>query len=314
MPLIAGRPSAPPPVEIPGVGFATARFIAPDGTEWPLTNEAIGWFTLADGVSGLDVTPYDLTKDPYPRGGSRLRHRQPAERTIIWPLHVFGDDHTEFIERWRALGTALASTLHDGPGWLEIARPDGSRRRIAVIYEDGFEGQGQQGTYIISDSAVVSLYCPDPYWIDPVPVTTQRSHSPGQDFLNPFPQVSSGQVLGETTLTNPGSVEAWPTWTITGPASLVTITHLDTGEEFVVDPGADGIDHGPLLEGEQVVVTTDPPRVRGPEGETWTGALNWPGAVLWSLKRGVNRVAFQLDGADAGSRVHVSFNARYEMA
>src|SRR5690606_12395080 len=149
MPLLAGRPSAPPPVEVPAARHATPRFIAPDGTEWPLTNEAIGWFTLADGVSGLDVTPYDLTKDPYPRGGSRLRHRQPAERTIIWPLHVFGDDHTEFIERWRALGTALASTLHDGPGWLEIARPDGSRRRIAVIYEDGFEGQGQQGTYII---------------------------------------------------------------------------------------------------------------------------------------------------------------------
>src|SRR5690606_40797145 len=112
MPVIAGWSAAPSPVELPGVGFATARFIAPDCTEWPLTNEAIGWCPLADGVSGLDVTPYDLTKDPYPRGGSRLRHRQPAERTIIWPLHVFGDDHTEFIERWRALGTALASTLH----------------------------------------------------------------------------------------------------------------------------------------------------------------------------------------------------------
>src|SRR5690606_39882639 len=109
MPLIAGWSAAPPPVEITGVGFATARFIAPDGTEWPLTNDAIGWFTLADGVSGLDVTPYDLTKHPYPRGGSRLRHPQPAERTIIWRRHVLGDDHTELIERWRALGTGLAA-------------------------------------------------------------------------------------------------------------------------------------------------------------------------------------------------------------
>src|SRR5690606_11152792 len=98
MPLIAGRPSAPPPVESPGVGWAPARVIAPDGTGWPATSEAIGWFTRADGVSGLDVPPYDLSEDPYPRGGSRLRHRQPAERTIMWPLHVFGDDHTEFIE------------------------------------------------------------------------------------------------------------------------------------------------------------------------------------------------------------------------
>ena len=87
MPVIAGSvQTAPPPVHLPGVGFATATFTGPDGMVWPLTDEAAGWFTLADGVSGLDVTSYDLTKDAYPRGGSRLRHAQPADRTIIWPL------------------------------------------------------------------------------------------------------------------------------------------------------------------------------------------------------------------------------------
>lgn len=315
MPILAGTSTGTAPgTALPGVGFATATFTDPSGKVWPLTDEAVGWFTLADGVSGLDVTPYDLTRDAYPRGGSRLRHAQPADRTIIWPLHVYGDTHMEFIGRWRALGTALASTLHDGPGWLEIARPDGRRRRIACIYEGGFEGRAQQGIGIISDTAIVSLYCEDPYFIDPVPVTDQRSYGVGVDYLDPYPQVSSGQILGATVLTNPGSVEAWPTWTITGPADLVTIRNEDTGEAFIIDPSADGIAHGPLLAGEQVVVTTDPPRVRGPLGETWTGALNWPGAVLWSLRRGVNNVSFQLDGADAGSRVQVSFNPRYEMA
>ena len=311
MPILAGAQGSAP-VAIPGVGFATASYTDPSGKVWPLTDEASGWFTLSDGASGLDVTPYDLTKDAYPRGGSRLRHAQPADRTIIWPLHVYGDTHMQFVGRWRALGTALAATLHDGPGWLEIARPDGTRRRIAVIYQDGFEGQGAQGIGIISDTAILTLYCQDPYWIDPVPVTEGREYGVGVDYLDPYPQVSSGQILGVTTLTNPGSVEAWPTWTITGPADLVTVTNEGTGEEFILDPA--GVDHGPLLDGEQVVVTTDPPRVRGPEGETWTGALNWPGATLWALRRGVNNVSFQLDGADAGSRVQVSFNARYEMA
>lgn len=312
MPVIAGTFSTGRPTPIPGVGFATATYTDPSGRVWPLTDEAAGWFTLADGVSGLDVTPYDLTKDAYPRGGTRLRHRQPAERTIIWPLHVYGSTHLEFLGRWRALADALVASLHDGPGWLEIARPDGTRRRIAVIYQDGFEGQGKQGSYITSDTAVVTLYCQDPYWINPVPVTERREYSPGVDFLDPYPSVSSGQVLGETTLTNPGSVEAWPTWTISGPADLVTIRHEDTGEEFIIDP--DGVGHGQLLAGERVVVTMDPPRVRGPAGETWTGALNWPGATLWSLRRGVNNVSFQLDGADVGSAVEVSFNARHEMA
>lgn len=315
MPVIAGHGSpSPPPVLVPGAGFATATYTAPDGSVWPLTDSQRGWFTLADGVSGLDVAPYELTKDAHPRGGSRLRHAQPVERTIIWPLHVFGDDHMQFIGRWRALARAFAVTLQDGPGRLEIARPDGSRRRIAVVYESGFEGQGQQGTGIISDSAVVSLYCPDPYFVDPVEVTEHREHGVGVDYLVPYPSVSSSQVLGATTLHNPGDVESWPRWTVTGPASLVTITNTRTGESWVLDPDADGIGHGPLQQGERVTVTTDPPRVTFEDGSNWLAALNWPEAVLWALQRGRNDVVFQLDGAGPGSRVDVAFAARYEMA
>jgi hypothetical protein len=314
MPLLAGAQTPAPPVLLPGVGFATATFTGPDGTVWPLTDQTAGWFTLADGVSGLDMTPYELTKDAHPRGGSRLRSYQANERAIIWPIHVYGETHMQFMQRWRALARAFAATLHDAPGWLEIARPDGSRRRIQVVYESGFEGQGQQGTGIVSDSAVLTLYCQDPYWVDPVEITAYREYGVPVDFLDPFPMLSSGQVLGETTLTNPGDVESWPRWTITGPASLVTITNDDTGEEFVIDPDATDITHGDLLAGEQVTITTDPPRVRYQDGTNWTGALNWPGAVLWSLRRGLNSVSFQLDGASAGSRVDVAFAARYETA
>lgn len=313
MPLIAGARTTPIP--IPGVGFATANYTDPTGTVWPLTNTEAGWFTLADGVSGLDMAPYELTKDPHPRGGSRPRHAQPEERTIIWPLYVYGSTHQEFIDRWHSLGRAFSRTLRDGAGWLEIARPDGRRRRIAVIYEDGFEGRAQRGYGITSDTAIMSLYCPDPYWIDPVTVTESRQYeAAGLDFLSPFPSVSSSQVLGSTTLTNPGDVDAWPRWTITGPASLITITNEDTGESFSIDPNATDVEHGDLEPGEQVTVTTDPPRVRGPAGEIWTAALNWPGATLWAIRPGVNNVSFQLDGAGAGSRVQVEFNPRYEMA
>jgi len=308
MPILAGvRPA--PPAPLPGVGFASATYIDPTGEAWPLTNLDIGWFTLSEGVSGLDVAPYELTKDAHPRGGSRLRHAQPVERTIIWPLYVYGSDHQDFIGRWRALGKAFARTLREGPGWLEIARPNGQRRRIQVIYQEGFEGRGEQGYGIVSDAAVISLYCPDPYWQDSEPVVEAREHGAGVDFFAPFPSVSSSQVLGGTVLYNPGDVEAWPVWTISGPASKVTMTHEDTGESFEITPIG-----GDLQEGDQVTVATDPPRVRGPNGEVWTAALNWPGAVLWSLRPGPNNVSFQLDGADTGSRVQVEFYPRYEMA
>src|SRR5690606_9590456 len=137
------------------------------------------------------------------------------------------------------------------------------------------------------------------------PVTTQRSHSSGVDFFDPFPSVSSSQVLGATTLYNPGSVEAWPVWTITGPASLVTITHADTGEEFVLDTVEEGIEHGVRLEVETVTVTSDPPRVRSEDGSVWTAVLYWSGAVLWALRPALNNVAFQLDGVEDVSTVPV---------
>lgn len=316
MPVITSAatppPTTTPPVRFPEIGLAVATYTDPSGTAWPLTDPQRGWFTLADGVTGLGAAPVTLTTDPHPRGGVRVRHVQPDSRSIVWPLHVYGTSHTEFLSRWRALARAFTDTSRRGPGILEIARPDGSPRRISVYYQEGFEGQGQTGYGITSDSAILTLFCEDPYWVDPAPRTVHREHSVGEDFFVPFPSVSSSQVLGATTVTNPGDVTVWPEWTITGPASLVTFTRSDTGEAFTLDPSAVG--HGALVAGEQVTVRTDPPQVRFQDGSNWVGALDWPGAVLWGLAPGENAVVFQLDGSGPGSAVDLSFNPRYETA
>lgn len=314
MPIITTSTAAPstPPVEIPGVGYASIAYIDPAGGVWPMTDQARGWFALADGVSGLGAAPYTLTSDPHPRGGARLRHVQPQPRTIVWPLLVQGSTHQQFTDRWRALAKAFTRTLRDGPGVLEIARPDGGRRRISVHYSEGFDGQGRHATGITWDTAVITLWCEDPYWTDPVTQVVHREYGVGEDYLEPYPSVSSGQVLGATTVTNPGDITVWPEWTITGPASLVTFTHSGSGDAFTLDPTAVG--HGPLLAGEQVTVSTDPPRVRYQDGTNWIGALDWPGAVLWGLEPGGNAVTFQLDGSGPGSAVDLSYNPRYETA
>lgn len=328
MPLItapADNTGPPPdgggvPVPFPEIGFATAAYTDPTGTVWPLTDTEAGWFVLADGVTGLGASTYELTTDAQPRGGARLRHAQPQPRTIVLPLYVYGDTHVEFTERWRALARALTMTLRLGPdgvpvpGVLEISRPDGSRRQIQVFYQDGFDGQGKQGYGIASDVAVITLWCEDPYWVDPTPIGVHRESGTLDDFLVPFPTVSSSQILGKTVLHNPGDVIVWPEWRITGPASLITFTHAGTRESFALDPDADGVDHGSLLAGEQVTISTDPPRVRFENDDNWIGGLNWPGAVLWGLAPGANQVTFQLDGSGPGSAVDLTFYARYETA
>ncbi|MFF3190562.1 phage tail family protein [Streptomyces misionensis] len=330
MPLIAAPVTTPPdtgggtttPVPLPEVGYAVATYTDPTGTVWPLTDEDAGWFTLVEGVSGLGAAGYTMTTDAHPRGGARLRYAQPQPRSIVWPLYVYGDDHMQFITRWRALATAFTRTLRVGPdgertpGWLEIARPDGTRRRIAVYYQEGFDGRGAQGSGVVSDAAVITLWCEDPYWIDPDPVVVHREQSATGSFFTPYPTVSSSQVLGATTVTNPSDTVVWPTWTITGPASLITFTHQGTGQAFTLDPSAVG--HGALLAGETVTVRTDPPRVRyqdgSPDGSNWVGALDWPSAVLWGLAPGDNAVSFTLAGSGPGSAVDLVFNPRYETA
>lgn len=314
MPIVKRGTSSetPPPASPPEVGYATVTYIDPSGRRWPLTDTREQQWTPADGVSGLGAAPYRLTTDPHPRGGARLRHVQAQARTITWPLLVNGPTHETFVARWRQLARAFTDTLRQGPGVLEFQRPDGSRRRIEVLYEAGFDVAGQPYTGVTWDTAVLSLWCEDPYWYDPVSLTVHREHSEGEDYLQPFPSVSSGQVLGATTVTNPGDVTVWPTWTITGPASLVTFTHAGSGETFEFDPSATSVGHGALLAGESMTIRTDPVQVRYQDGTNWVGGLNWPSAVLWGLNPGANTVTFQLDGSGPGSALDLSFNARYE--
>jgi len=308
----------PPPVEVPEIGYAVITYIDPTGTRWPMTDLSAQWYTLAEGVSGLGASPYVLTSDDHPRGGARLRHVQPQARTIVWPVLVKGADHTGFTANWRALARAFTRTLRrqpDGswsPGVLEVARPDGTVRTISVYYSSGWEGRGQTATGITWDSAVLTLWCEDPYWADADPVVVHRETATPEDYLDPFPSVSSSQVLGATTVDNPGDVDVWPTWVITGPASAIEFTREDTGESFTLDMTA--TDHGALLDGETVTISTDPPRVRSGTGENLVAGLNWPTAVLWSLPPGPTPVTFQLDGAASGSAVDLVFHPRYETA
>ncbi|MGW1039322.1 phage tail protein [Streptomyces sp. NPDC002547] len=318
MPIITtATPVTPPPIEVPEIGYASITYVDPTGRRWPMTDIAGEWYTLAEGVSGLGATPYVLTSDPHPRGGERLRHVQPQARTIVWPVLVKGADHMRFTRNWRDLARAFTRTLRQvggvrTPGTLEVARPDGSARRIAVFYQGGWDGRGQTATGIDWDSAVVTLWCEDPYWVDVVPVRVHRETSTQGDFLVPFPTVSSGQVLGATTVDNPGDIEVWPTWQITGPAAAITFTREDTGDSFVLDMTATS--HGELLAGETVTISTDPPRVRSSTNENLVDGLNWPEAILWSLPPGETPVTFQLDGAEAGSAVDLVFYPRYETA
>lgn len=317
MPLLAGALAPPPPPAPPVIrpqgtrDAAQARWIAPDGSVWPLTQPDLGWFTL-DAVTGLGAAPINVSTDAAPRGGTTVRHVQPQARLITWAMHVGGETTTEFLDRYRRLARAFTMTRRRGPGRLIIRRSTGEEREILAWYQEGFDGQPGAGH--LWDDFVLTLYCPDPYFRAVEPLVEAREQGTTATHLSPYPYVSSGQVLGQTTLYNPGDVEAWPSWSIRGPATLITVANNTTGESFVVNPNAAALAHGNLLTGEVVTVETEPPSVRGPAGQVWTAALNFPGATLFALDPGDNAVTFTADGSGPGTRVALSFHPRYETA
>lgn len=311
MPILVGAGVSPPPIAIPRTPTPAeklaATWTAPDGSVYQLTDRSVGYWTLANAVA-FGAAPLTLTADANPRGGSTMRHVQPESRQIIWPMHVKGATETEFKQRWRELGRAFTMTAQprsDGtlkPGVLTVAWPDGSKRQISAYYSSGFDGQ--PGMHWHYDQVVMTLFCEDPYWQDVEQKKIPRTFvSDSSTFFAPFPHISSSQTLGDTTVTNPGDVVAWPAWTITGPATGVTATNNDTGESFALDIT--------LTAGQVVTITTDPPSVIGPDGNSAIAAVNFPDAVLWALPPGDSSVTFNVDGSGAGTSIVLAFFPRY---
>ncbi|GAB1641773.1 hypothetical protein [Krasilnikovia sp. MM14-A1259] len=281
----------------------TATYIDPTGQQWPLTTPDLGWVTL-DEVGGLGAVPVEIATDPHPRGGARIRHIQDQPRIINWPLLVWADSHQQFLTRWRTLTRAFKLTRRLGPGQLRITRPDGSDREIACTLQEGFQGEPGQG--ITHDTTVLALYCEDPYFRDTEPLSLLFTTPAPRRFLTGFPALSSGRVLGDTDIVNPGEGNAWPLWTLTGPSTSLTAINRTLGQSFVLTHRLDA--------GQAITITTDTPTVRGPSGEVLTAALNWPGAVLWGLDSGLNEVTFSVAGATAATAIALSFFPRFETA
>lgn len=286
-----------------------ATWTSPEGNVIELTgpHEVHGWLTRPE-VAGWGAAPVTLVTDPLARGGVTVRHQRAEPRRLTWPLHVFGDTHLQFWQRYRLLMRHFVSTKYRGAGTLTVYRSeDGSARSIDCLYEDGWGGEANENVRYANPT--LTLLCPDGFWRGVNPQTIRREHGGvGTPYLSPYPSVISGQVLGESTVANDGDVEAYPSWVITGPATQITATNLTTGEAFTLTYT--------LLAGEQATITITPDRalVRGPAGQNLIGALNWPGASLWALLPGSNAVNFVVNGSASGTSVELSFYPRYETA
>lgn len=316
MPLVIGvsTPTVPSPtipaerpLPVPAPQFDPGEYVPtwidPDGVVWELNPPGTALFTL-NAVSGYGITPANLLTRPDPRGGVQVMGVRDQARNLTWPVRIRDRTHMEFLGRWRAVAESFALTKRKGPGLFRLTRPDGSAREVLAYYQSGWEGEPGQGQ--TEDTPTLSLLCPDGAWRDSVPITLTRAYGSSVDYLNPFPSLSSGDVLGATQMTNPGTVEAWPSWELTGPATQLVATNNTTGKTFTLNYS--------LAPGQKITITTRPGRVLGPSGQMLGGALQRPGSTLWRLEPGVNDLTFAVSGGAAGTSIALTFYPRYNTA
>lgn len=280
-----------------------------DGKQRILTDD--DGATLRPGLLGLDMPPLsEWAAEPPGIDGSLYQGYRLRPKALMIPVRIRAETLDEI--------TALRRDVMDdfdpeyGTGTLVFAYPDGSQRELAARYAGGLEsidGGYDGATYF--EVYAVDLTADDPYWYG-AQVKPRRFQQAVGGSWYPMPPVdfAPSDPLGITSEMNEGRAEAWPVWTVEGPAVTVTLRNLTTGEELVLAPN--------LLGGETVTVTTDPrtPAVRkivdGVGVSMWS-AVTSTDPHLWPLVRGVNEIQVEAAGAGPATAVELTYRPRFKV-
>jgi len=193
---------------------------------WDLMDPSGGVFLLSSKILGLGQAPGTRWTSSAPYiAGTRNRGSQTYERPVSWHVAV----RAAGPEAWAALALAFNRTVRrDQVGTWTVTLPDGQAYSL-VCRGDGppiaFDASAAAFGY---DEYDVGLVAEAPYWSG-APVTATFSSGAQVDFFDPGStttlfHISPDNTFTSASLTNPGDVDAWPVWTITGPTTSVQLT------------------------------------------------------------------------------------------
>jgi phage-related protein len=227
--------------------------------------------------------------------------------------------HEFTVPAWVQAGTeaALRTALRDlvdvmdptrGAGRVRVTSPLSDQREITCFYTSGLEVEEKLGDTSGPDSQLVPITFTafDPYWYDVSPMSSTYAVSETPSFFPLFPlRLTSSEIAVDTTVTNDGSVETWPVWTLDGPGSVIKLRNLTTGQDIYL-PSL-------TLESGQTLTIDTRPGVKSvrinddnayPELDTTS--------TLWPLARGGNAISLEMSGTTLGvSQLRLNFWRRY---
>jgi phage-related protein len=251
------------------------------------------------GAAGRWMPPVHVDDRPVPGDhGTRFRGcRFDAAQPVI-PILIEGADPEAYRQALRDVASALNPAK--GVGKLR-ATFDGAVREQSAIYIDGLN---HPEDFPLHGQPAVMFRAFDPFWYDTATVVGTFETGTAAPFFPILPiRLASSEVFADAVVDNTGDIEAWPIWTITGPASSLILEHVDSGKQLALDYT--------LAAGDVVTVDTSP----GVKTVTLDDGTNlFPylsSRQFWPLVRGANNIRVELGGATDDSQVQMVYRRRW---
>ena len=294
MPILAAPYAAAPPAraQVSWSGFQAMSWVGADGSEWDLLSPSSGTLLMA-GARGFNMPPItQYTRDSPAVAGTRWAGSRTEPREVFWPLLVYSDAGSQ---AWIEYDRAFWSTLHpDHTGVWKVTHPNGDTRSLRCRFKD----DGGQ-TYDIDPSLVgwsaygITLTAEQPYW-EGEPVTRTWKASEPVSFFGagtggpPF-TISPGSTLAKATMSNPGDVDAFPMWVLTGPMDSATVGQagkLTQYQASIADGRSVVIDTSPDQQRVVEIASPPSPDAGGPD----VGSQAWFDWISSAMASGTDRV------------------------
>jgi hypothetical protein len=289
----------PPASSLPS-GTLAWKLIDPDNNEHDLTPGTSPNLFVSKGSAGLGSPPVGLVAEKLPTlPGVIVRHATTNGLELDIPLQVTGSTFADLLARVEDLRGWLDTAAEDRmtPAYFAIRRPqDDIWRKIAVLYQGGLEGDMGEGTPTWAP-LIVSLLAPDPYWTDET--DTELTYD-------------SGDVNVVQAIINSGDFNAYPVWTLVGPASAITISNQTTGESFAFTANG-GLT---MTAADTLIIDTRPSSQRTDpqvmlDGDSAVFDRLTATSSLWHFRPGQNNFTIAATGATGSTAILLSYVQRY---
>lgn len=289
-------------------------YIDPDGNTWNLSDLSMANGYICTGIGGIEGLVTSMQTIPLLDGTAVPNIYIPQPGTInigILISRPASDSEDDYYTLLDQVVRAFYNRRNEAPvpGYLQIQRPDGTTRQIAVYTTSGLNTP----EVAISSHSIYSftLQTPDPYWQDLIPnqLLFNIGSSAGILPLLPIP-LGGSTVIGNNTIINNGNAQAWPVWTITGPGTP-TMKNLTTGRQWALNTS--------VASGHVIQVVTKPGSQMAVD--TTTSANIWDQlslggnlSNLWSLMAGSNQVSIVMAGSSVATSVGLTWSNRWNRA